>query len=107
MQPEQLFRKFDLLNASKLSISVISVGKTEQTVHKPLRTLLTQPFMRIRNFIASSAALLLAWLGITYFNDVPTESYPHQTRPRALSTTKVEISGEGKVATLDLQEIER
>ncbi len=63
--------------------------------------------MRIRNFIGSSAALLLAWLGITYFNDVPAESYPPHGRLNTSSTSKLEVSVEGKVASLDLRKIER
>ena len=34
--------------------------------------------MSIRNFIGASSALLLAWLGATYFHKIPTERYPSQ-----------------------------
>ncbi|MBC7980394.1 MAG: hypothetical protein H7Y36_07520 [Armatimonadetes bacterium] len=32
--------------------------------------------MTIRNFIGVSSALLLAWLGATFFHKVPAENYP-------------------------------
>ncbi|MEP2777599.1 MAG: hypothetical protein ABJQ29_07610 [Luteolibacter sp.] len=31
--------------------------------------------MSIRNFIGASSALLLVWLGVTFFHDVPVNRY--------------------------------
>ncbi|MFK7852082.1 MAG: hypothetical protein AB8D78_13990 [Akkermansiaceae bacterium] len=32
--------------------------------------------MNVRNFIGASSCILLAWLGATYFHEVPYERYP-------------------------------
>jgi hypothetical protein len=34
--------------------------------------------MNIRSFVGASSALLLAWLGATYFHETPPERYPKQ-----------------------------
>ncbi len=34
--------------------------------------------MNIRRFVGASSALLLAWLGATYFHKIPPERYPKQ-----------------------------
>ncbi len=34
--------------------------------------------MSLKNFIGASSAILLAWLGATYFHEVPAERYPNQ-----------------------------
>jgi len=44
--------------------------------------------MSIRNFIGASSALLLAWLGATYFHKVPAERYPKQDRLSSLPSAK-------------------
>ncbi|MES2981341.1 MAG: hypothetical protein V4727_03425 [Verrucomicrobiota bacterium] len=36
--------------------------------------------MNVSYFIGISSALLLTWLGVTYFHQVPHESYPKQKR---------------------------
>ena len=36
--------------------------------------------MNIRSFVGASSAVLLAWLGATYFHEVPPERYPKQDR---------------------------
>lgn len=44
--------------------------------------------MNIRSFVGASSALLLAWLGATYFHEIPPERYPKQDRTSA-STEKM------------------
>lgn len=36
--------------------------------------------MNVSYFIGISSAVLLTWLGVTYFNQVPHERYPKQNR---------------------------
>lgn len=36
--------------------------------------------MNIRSFVGASSAVLLAWLGATFFHKVPPERYPKQDR---------------------------
>lgn len=48
--------------------------------------------MSIRNFIGASSALLLAWLGATYFHEIPSERYPKQGKlstPLSAQTSSV------------------
>ncbi len=33
--------------------------------------------MKVRLFVTSSAAVLAAWLGVTFFHEVSSEAYPH------------------------------
>jgi hypothetical protein len=39
--------------------------------------------MNISSFVGASSALLLAWLGATYFHEIPPERYPKQDRTSA------------------------
>lgn len=39
--------------------------------------------MNVSSFIGISSAVLLTWLGVTYFHRVPHESYPKQNRQTA------------------------
>ncbi|MFD2257317.1 hypothetical protein ACFSSA_11580 [Luteolibacter algae] len=55
--------------------------------------------MSIRHFIGASSAVLLAWLGATYFHKVPAERYPQQKRTSA--KLEVGISSKEIVATVD------
>ena len=41
--------------------------------------------MNIRSFVGTSSALLLAWLGATYFHEIPPDRYPKQDRTSAAS----------------------
>jgi hypothetical protein len=43
--------------------------------------------MNIRSFVGASSALLLAWLGATYFHEIPPERYPKQDRTSASADT--------------------
>jgi hypothetical protein len=52
--------------------------------------------MNIRNFIGASSALLLAWLGATYFRKVPTGPYQKPTTIAA----EVSDQAEGESAEL-------
>ena len=52
--------------------------------------------MNIRSFIGLSAAILLAWLGVTYFHEVPTERY------RLHSRSSTPITGKTVDATQEL-----
>jgi hypothetical protein len=42
--------------------------------------------MNVSSFIGISSAVLLTWLGVTYFHQVPHESYPKQNRQTADTT---------------------
>lgn len=53
--------------------------------------------MNIRSFVGASSSLLLAWLGATYFHEIPPERYPNQDRTTA-STEKT--PDDGRVADL-------
>ena len=44
--------------------------------------------MNIRNFIGASSFILLAWLGVTYFYQVPFERYPKQDRAGSTASVK-------------------
>ena len=41
--------------------------------------------MRIRIFVSGSAAVLAAWLGVTFFRDVPRDNYPELGRSAPVS----------------------
>lgn len=57
--------------------------------------------MSIRNFIGASSTVLLAWLGATYFHEVPAERYPKQGKPvSALSLETDSSSDDTVVSTL-------
>lgn len=43
--------------------------------------------MNVSSFIGISSAVLLTWLGVTYFRQVPHDNYPRQNRE---GTAKVE-----------------
>lgn len=47
--------------------------------------------MNVSYFIGISSAVLLTWLGVTYFQQVPHESYPKQNRQ---TTSAVEVKPE-------------
>ncbi len=44
--------------------------------------------MNVSSFISISSAVLLTWLGVTYFHQVPHDRYPKQNRQSA-DTDKV------------------
>ncbi|MBB5351433.1 hypothetical protein HNR46_001669 [Haloferula luteola] len=46
--------------------------------------------MNVKVFVSGSAALLTAWLGVTYFREVPGESYPTLGRSAKPLSAKVE-----------------
>ena len=50
--------------------------------------------MNIRNFVGASSAILLAWLGATYFHEVPPERYPKLDRTLGSSSAKPLVSDE-------------
>lgn len=76
---------------------MIFVAHLLQAWHKPRASpsILSKISMSIRNFIGSTSALLLVWLGATYFREVPVERYPRQNSPAAGSTAQVK-SSEGR-----------
>jgi CBS-domain-containing membrane protein len=55
--------------------------------------------MNIRSFVGASSSVLLAWLGATYFHEVPPERYPKQGHTSA-STSQAEADECG-IAKLD------
>ncbi|HCQ37617.1 MAG: hypothetical protein CMP30_01485 [Roseibacillus sp.] len=53
--------------------------------------------MTLRFFVTSAGALILAWLALTFFREVPMESYLRTSPPAAISAEKEpqeEITGE-------------
>lgn len=54
--------------------------------------------MNIRSFVGASSAVLLAWLGATYFHKVPPERY-QLDRTLGPTAAKPKLSGE---STADL-----
>jgi hypothetical protein len=49
--------------------------------------------MNIRSFVGASSAVLLAWLGATFFHEVPPERYPKQDRT-PVSASKEDAAGD-------------
>lgn len=62
--------------------------------------------MSIRNFIGASSAVLLAWLGATYFHKVPTERYPTQGKLSSIPTPGKIKASDGAVASADLPDLD-
>jgi len=62
--------------------------------------------MSIRNFIGASSALLLAWLGTTYFHKVPAERYPKQGKPSSALSVKTDPTSHETVASAVAPEAE-
>ncbi len=57
--------------------------------------------MKVRFFVSSTAALLLAWLGVTYVRQVPWQAYPVLGRggiPMAAKARGVESPPAGGLA---------
>lgn len=50
--------------------------------------------INIRKFVGASSAVLLAWLGVTYFHEVPPERYPKLDRTLGPSAAKVDVPDE-------------
>jgi hypothetical protein len=50
--------------------------------------------MNIRRFVGASSAVLLAWLGATYFHEVPPERYPKLDRTLGSSAAKADVTDE-------------
>jgi hypothetical protein len=50
--------------------------------------------MNIRSFVGTSSAVLLLWLGATYFHEVPPERYPKLDRTLGPSAATSEASDE-------------
>ncbi len=55
--------------------------------------------MSVRKFIGASSTLLLAWLGATYFHQVPPEKY--KVQGRLGSTVSVGADTTDMIATVD------
>jgi hypothetical protein len=89
--------KPEMIWSHKISIYLILIGNSGITWHKP-RALPPEPLilMNIRSFIGASSALLLAWLGATYFRKVPTERYQ---KPTAIAA---EASGQAEGGSSEL-----
>jgi len=65
-----------MVNFPEISIFLILIGNTRQTCHKRPASLPNHSFlMNIRSFVGASSAVLLAWLGATYFHELPPERY--------------------------------
>jgi hypothetical protein len=89
--------KPEMIRSHKISIYLILIGNSRITWHKP-RALPSETLnlMNIRSFIGTSSALLLAWLGATYFREVPTERY----QKPATITAEVPVQTEGESTEL-------
>ncbi|MGB6221065.1 MAG: hypothetical protein WBG04_08530 [Haloferula sp.] len=46
--------------------------------------------MKVRMFVTCSAAFLAAWLGVTFFREVPREAYPQLGKGSLPISKKVE-----------------
>lgn len=49
--------------------------------------------MNTQRFVSGSSILLVAWLGATFFNEVPSQRYPKLDKSPA--TAALEVKGEG------------
>lgn len=58
--------------------------------------------MKIRLFVTSSAVFFAAWLGITFFYQVPEENYPQLGRGSLPISAKAEKPEEKKVTKISL-----
>jgi hypothetical protein len=85
--------KPEMIWMPKISICLILIGISGRDWHKqcivPHETL---NLMNIRSFIGASSALLLAWLGATYFRKVPTERYLKPEVLLADASTQIEAA---------------
>lgn len=64
-----------------MSIFPILIGNSCRNWHKLCASpTQTNHLMNIRSFVGGSSALLLAWLGATYFHEIPPDRYPKQGR---------------------------
>ena len=61
--------------------------------------------MNLRNFIGSSSLILLAWLGVTYFYEVPVERYPTKGKLKS-SASVTQNSDESEMVAIAEAEIE-
>jgi len=52
--------------------------------------------MKVPVFVTSSAAVLAAWLGVTYFREVPAEKYPKLGKGSMPLSARAEPEGESK-----------
>jgi hypothetical protein len=59
--------------------------------------------MNIRSFVGATSAVLLAWLGVTYFYDVPPERY-QLDRAHSPTAAKSQTS-EKAVANLETSDL--
>ncbi len=62
--------------------------------------------MSIPKFIGASSAILLAWLGVTYFHEVPVERYQKQGKFSATSSVKSRTADEAVAVTTTETELE-
>ncbi len=53
--------------------------------------------MNVSSFIGISSAVLLTWLGVTYFHQVPHDRYPKQNRQSASKTVVAPEENEEKI----------
>lgn len=62
--------------------------------------------MNVRNFIGSSSLILLAWLGVTYFHDVPFERYPDKGKIQSSTSLNQNSEESEMVAIAEVEETE-
>jgi len=62
--------------------------------------------MNLRSFIGSSSLILLAWLGVTYFHEVPFERYPEKGRIESSVSINQTPEETKMVAVAELEESE-
>ncbi|MEM1085482.1 MAG: hypothetical protein AAGI48_15325 [Verrucomicrobiota bacterium] len=46
--------------------------------------------MKVQLFVTCSAAFLAAWLGVTFFREVPRDAYPHLGKDSVPMSAKVD-----------------
>lgn len=59
--------------------------------------------MKVQLFVTCSAAFLAAWLGVTFFREVPSDAYPQLGKGSLPFSAKVEEDVEPSI-TLDEEE---
>ena len=61
--------------------------------------------MNLRFFVTSVGALILAWLALTFFREVPMESYLRSSPSSAISTEEISESQDSIIGEKDPDQV--
>jgi hypothetical protein len=63
--------------------------------------------MKVRLFVSASAVVLAAWLGVTFFRQVPHENYHLLGKASVPVSAAVDSSGDGEAVDVETAAVER